>query len=58
MAECREELCPNWLGDGRVCPCALFDIEPWCPNCDLVYTHDGRLCDACYTNPAKGPAPS
>jgi hypothetical protein len=21
-------MCPNWGGDGRVCPCALFDIEP------------------------------
>lgn len=25
---CGQEMCPNWGGDGRVCPCALFDIEP------------------------------
>jgi hypothetical protein len=24
---CDQELCPNWSGDGGVCPCALFDIE-------------------------------
>ena len=28
MADCAQELCPNWSGDGRVCPCALLDIEP------------------------------
>lgn len=21
------ELCPNWSGDGRVCPCAVFDLD-------------------------------
>lgn len=25
---CKQELCPNWSGDGRVCPCALFDLDP------------------------------
>lgn len=25
---CKQELCPNWTGDGRVCMCALLDIEP------------------------------
>lgn len=23
---CRQEECPNWSGDGNVCPCALFDL--------------------------------
>jgi hypothetical protein len=27
MRGCDEELCPNWSGDGNVCPCALFDLE-------------------------------
>jgi hypothetical protein len=30
MTTCGQEMCPNWGGDGRVCPCALFDIEPDC----------------------------
>lgn len=25
---CAQEMCPNWSGDGRVCPCAVFGIEP------------------------------
>lgn len=29
MAErCAQEMCPNWTGDGRICPCALFDLNP------------------------------
>jgi hypothetical protein len=24
---CAQELCENWSGDGRVCPCALLDLE-------------------------------
>lgn len=24
---CAQELCGNWSGDGRVCPCAQLDIE-------------------------------
>lgn len=28
MTDCAQEQCPNWGGDGRVCPCALFDIDP------------------------------
>lgn len=28
MSDCRQELCENWSGDGNVCPCALFDLEP------------------------------
>lgn len=28
MTDCAQEMCPNWSGDGRVCPCALFDLEP------------------------------
>lgn len=26
-SRCAQELCENWSGDGRVCPCALLDIE-------------------------------
>jgi hypothetical protein len=45
MTRCEAELCRNWSGDGNVCPCAVFGIEPdvvcgrcgctpeWCP-CD------------------------
>lgn len=25
-ARCEAELCPNWSGDGDVCPCAVFDL--------------------------------
>lgn len=27
MADCGQEMCPNWSGDGNVCPCAVFGIE-------------------------------
>lgn len=26
-ASCDQEMCPNWSGDGAVCPCAVFGIE-------------------------------
>ncbi|MEV6413866.1 hypothetical protein [Kribbella sp. NPDC051718] len=32
MARCRQEECPNWSGDGRVCPCALFDLDTDAPH--------------------------
>lgn len=25
---CKQELCPNWSGDGNVCPCAVLDLTP------------------------------
>lgn len=25
---CDQELCPNWGGDGRVCPCVQLGLEP------------------------------
>jgi hypothetical protein len=28
VANCKQEMCPNWSGDGRVCPCAMFDLDP------------------------------
>lgn len=28
MSECKQELCENWGGDGNVCNCSLFGIEP------------------------------
>lgn len=27
MTDCAQELCLNWSGDGRVCPCAQLEIE-------------------------------
>lgn len=26
MNACKQELCPNWSGEGDVCPCAIFDL--------------------------------
>lgn len=56
MPRCQQELCPNWSGDGDVCPCALFDIEiPRFGYCRAFEGHleavaatraDG-LCDGC-----------
>ena len=28
MTACEQEMCPRWSGDGNVCPCAVFGIEP------------------------------
>jgi len=25
---CGQEMCPYWGGDGNVCLCALFDLDP------------------------------
>lgn len=36
MSDCAQELCPNWGGDGRVCPCALFDLD------QPIVLRDGR----------------
>lgn len=33
---CKQEMCGNWSGDGNVCPCALFDIDP--PDDDDEFT--------------------
>lgn len=30
--KCRAELCTNWSGDGDVCPCAVFGLEPNSPD--------------------------
>lgn len=38
---CEAELCPNWSGDGDVCPCAVFGLErPVLP----ISTLTGRPC--------------
>lgn len=38
---CEAELCPNWAGDGDVCPCAVFGLErPVVP----ISTLTGRPC--------------
>lgn len=34
MPRCEQEMCPNWSGDGNVCPCAVFDLER--PDPDVV----------------------
>lgn len=43
---CAEELCPNWSGDGNVCPCALFGLEPPCPMCGAALG-DTDYCPSC-----------
>lgn len=47
MIGCEMELCPNWTGDGRVCPCALFDDPPDPPRCELDYHHTGETDGVC-----------
>jgi hypothetical protein len=42
MIGCEMELCPNWSGDGRVCPCALFGDPPDPPRCELDYHPPGE----------------
>lgn len=52
---CEMELCPNWSGDGLVCPCAVFglerpvfDLDPPEPDrCELDYNPDGRNDGVC-----------
>jgi hypothetical protein len=29
---CRMELCTHWSGDGDVCPCAVFGMQPNTPD--------------------------
>ena len=44
-ARCAQELCENWSGDGRVCPCALMDLEgderPVVRALDTIAANDG-----------------
>ncbi len=42
MIGCEMELCPNWTGDGRVCPCALFDEPSDGLRCELDYHPPGE----------------
>jgi hypothetical protein len=55
---CAQELCPNWSGDGDVCPCAVFGRprpcphgDPYCPCQDVI---DGKR-DPCHYEDAAGP---
>lgn len=32
MSRCLQELCTHWSGEGDVCPCRLFDMEPNTPD--------------------------
>lgn len=46
MARCDQEMCPNWSGDGEVCPCAVFDLNgqddvPDPLRCELDFNPDG-----------------
>lgn len=34
MSTCDQEMCPNWSGDGNVCPCAVFGLERPSPGFD------------------------
>lgn len=59
MNRCDMELCPNWTGDGNVCPCALFDLEPdptrTCPRCGTSWTAELDACPHCQdAHPALG----
>jgi hypothetical protein len=41
MNACKQELCPNWSGDGNVCPCAIFDLDtPDDPYGSLAWADD------------------
>lgn len=41
-SRCEMELCPNWSGDGDVCPCAVFGYDPPEPErCEGDYNPDG-----------------
>ena len=56
MADCAQELCPNWSGDGRVCPCALLDLEPpsaavWIDEDDEDDPHMQRWCSCPFDCP-------
>ena len=58
MTDCVQELCPNWSGDGRVCPCAVLDLTPPSP-CQVLGEHDdnyyqGRVCRRCRSVPEGG----
>lgn len=37
---CEQELCENWGGDGLVCPCALFGLDPSGPELLLAEIFD------------------
>ena len=49
-SDCQAELCPNWSGDGRVCPCEVFDLDPPDPpRCELDYNPGGGYDGVCLT---------
>lgn len=44
--KCRQEECPAWTGDGRVCACVLVGLEPGDlkhDDLDLGIVHDKTL---------------
>jgi hypothetical protein len=43
VTDCQQELCPNWSGDGNVCPCAIFDIDPPKRCCNLDCDREGTV---------------
>jgi len=42
---CEQELCRNWSGDGNVCPCAVFGIEPDVVREDSWGDDEGQLAE-------------
>lgn len=64
MFGCDQEGCPNWSGEGNVCPCAVFDLKAdeddtpnrfWlhgegrCGGCGFVGVLDSEgFCHDCY----------
>jgi hypothetical protein len=53
MSVCKQEMCPNWSGDGNVCPCAILDdggdLNPCnhCPHDNTDHRGDGCLHCGC-----------
>lgn len=47
MRQCAAELCRNWTGDGKVCPCAVFGIEPDVVECECCGGDRDLVCDRC-----------
>lgn len=48
MSVCGQELCPNWSGDGNVCPCDMLELERPCLHTAFIEDEWGhRLCVRC-----------
>jgi hypothetical protein len=47
VSRCHMELCPDWTGDGNVCPCALIDQWVEAERCEADYNPDGGNSGVC-----------